>query len=218
MRRRFPRAILLAGSLILASPLTSSASLIYLYDFPGSSGLASDQSNPQPGNATFSDFTRTNLNPDPAPQPNEFDTIGWAHNGQDTTQYEGFSITAAAGYHLNLTSATFNAFQYASGATQGQAALFLNGSTTAYATVDFHWDVNGQVAFNFTPLTDANNVTLAEFRVYGWTAGSPNGSSGISQFAINGAIVLPEGNTWLFGLFAVALALLHHRRLKSHRA
>jgi hypothetical protein len=170
------------------------ASLIYTYDFPGTpgSGLAVDQTNPQPPNATFSDFTRTNLNPDTVLRPNEFDTIGWAHNGQDTTQHEGFTITAHPGYLLDLSSLTFNAFQYASGATQGQVALFLNGSASAYASLDFHWDVNGPVTFNFTPLTITDNVTVAEFRFYGWTAGSPNGGDGLSAVAVFGDVVVPE--------------------------
>jgi len=45
---------------------------------------------------------------------------------------------------------------------------FLNGSTAA-SQYYHQWDVNGQVTFDFTALTDSDNVTLAEFRIYGWT-------------------------------------------------
>jgi hypothetical protein len=190
---------LLLISLLLACS-GAKASLIYLYDFPGDpgSGLATDQTNPQPSNVTFSDFSRTNLTLAATSTPGEFDTSGFAHNGQDTTQYQGFSITAAAGHVLSLTSLTFDAFQYASGATQGQVALFLNGSAVAYATQGFHWDVNGQVTFDFIDLTDGDNITSAEFRFYGWTAGSINGADGLDNVAINGTIgtAVPEASAF----------------------
>jgi hypothetical protein len=49
--------------LILAGRFPADASVIYLYDFPGSpgSGLAIDQANWQPSGARFGDFARTNV-------------------------------------------------------------------------------------------------------------------------------------------------------------
>ena len=192
--KRLPKLFCFAAVIFILACSTGSAALVYLYDFPGTpgSGLAANQTNPQPSGATFSDFTRTNLNPDIVPRSNEFDTIGWSLNGQDLTKYEGFTITASPGHLLDLTSLTFSTVQYLTGATQGQVALFLNGSTTAYATLNYQW-ANSPVTFNFTPLTNANNVTVAEFRFYGWMAGALVGSDGLANVATNGTIALvPE--------------------------
>jgi hypothetical protein len=49
--------VLVSVPALVCAQTTATASLIYLYDFPGGSGLASDQINGQPSNATFSAFT-----------------------------------------------------------------------------------------------------------------------------------------------------------------
>lgn len=126
---------------------------------------------------------------------------------QNLTQYSGFTITANAGNVLDLTSLTFNTIQYAAGPTSNQVALFLNGSTTPYATLDYRGTAG--VTFSFFPLTDADNVTQAEFRFYGWNAGDPvNGSNGMANVALYGSIsTVPETATLVPILIVIACAI-----------
>src|SRR5579864_1903084 len=83
----------------------ANASIVWIYDFPGTpgSGLAADQSNPQPSGATFSDWSRVNLTA--GTTSDVFDSTFWNNTAVfDPTQYESFTITADAGSHLDLQS------------------------------------------------------------------------------------------------------------------
>ncbi len=201
---------------------TSQASLIYLYDFPGTpgSGSAAAQTNAQPSGATFSDFTRTNLTPDTMTYTNEFTSVGYAHPAQDLTQYAGFTITAKFGQTLDLTSLTFDTIHHASGPTKEEVHLYLNGDySTPYATQFFSGTKS--IAFNFTPLTNVDNVTSAEFRFYGWNAGQPAGSNGFSNVAVNGAIgtaIVPEVSALPCVILLVFCLLLHKNRRRFKAA
>ncbi len=186
--------------------------MIYTYDFPGNpgSGLFANQTNhTQPTGATFSDFTRSGgLTPLPgASSNNVFATQNWNLTGSiDTTQYEGFSITATAGYHLNLTSLTFDLQLKPSGPANFRVGLFLNGSSTAYATFDLTptTTMTGY-NFDFTDLVDADNITSASFRFFGWNAGATGGGIYLDNVATFGAITnAPEVNPSL----AVGLLLM----------
>jgi hypothetical protein len=162
-----PLCAFLLAFLVSAPP--SRATVIFLYDFPGGSGsgLAGDQTNPQPANATFSDFTRANLSL--ASTNGQFTSVGWSQAPAiDTTQYEGFSITSAPNYVLDLTSLTFAAKGESNGPVNMRVALFLNGSSTPYASFDFTPTSSlASYTFNFTALTDADAVTSAAFLFYG---------------------------------------------------
>ena len=189
----------------------TNASLIYTYDFPGNpgSGLAANQTNGQPAGATFSDFTRGGgLTQMPgAPAQDNYGTENWNLTGSiDTTQYEGFLITASAGNHLNLTSLSFDLQLKPSGPLNFEVGLFLNGSSTAYATLDLSPTATETTyTFNFTPLTDANNVTLAEFRFFGWNAAASGGGIILDNVTTNGAVVIvPEANA----VYSAALPVL----------
>jgi hypothetical protein len=187
-------AIALLG--LLASA-TTQASLIFLYDFPSASGLAANQTNGQPSNATFSDFTRTNLNGSGGPPV--FASTGWNQNNSiDPTQFEGFSILASGGFHLNLSSLAFDAVLGSpTGPKDMEVALFLNGSATASATFNFSpTSTLTSYVFNFTALTDADNVTLATFKFYGWNATGPAGELDLDNVATYGDISnLPEASS-----------------------
>jgi hypothetical protein len=190
------RLLCLAGVLLLAGHSAIRASVIYLYDFPGSpgSGLAVAQTSSQPSGATFSDFTRTNV--DVTNGDDVFNSNNWNQGvAIDTTQYVGFSITSDAGFHLNLTSLDFDARKSATGPANAQVALFLNGSSTAYATLDFTpAGTLSPVTFDFTDLTDGDNVTSATFRFYGWNASGSGGQLEFDNVATSGVISnLPEG-------------------------
>ena len=193
--------ILLSVLALVWAQTTATASIIFSYDFPGDpmhNYFAANQTNGQPTGATFSDFTRTaDLTQMPgAPANNDYGTESWNQTGSiNTAQYEGFSITAAAGYHLNLTSLSFDVQLKPSGPLNFEVGLFLNGSSTAYATLDLTPTTTVTTyTFNFTPLTDANNVTLAEFRFFGWNAAAAGGGIILDNVTTNGAIV-PEPGT-----------------------
>lgn len=218
MPRFVVRSLLVIALTLAASTIPSRA--VFIYDFPGSpgsgnppvNGFAANQTNPQPANATFSDFTRTaTLTQMPgAPANNTFGTENWNQTGSiDTTQYEGFSITAAGGSRLDLTSLNFDAALKPSGPTNFEVGLFLNGSSTAYATFDLSPTATlTTYSFNFTALTDSNNVTSAEFRFYGWNAVATGGGIVLDNVATNGTIsTVPESSTFIFSLLPIALAL-----------
>jgi len=210
------RPLLAVALGVLASFCTSraSAAVIYTYDFPNNpgSGLAADQTNPQPSGATFSDFTRTTVTP--GNSANVFSSVNWTVGGAlDPAAYEGFSITAAAGYHLNLTSFNFDLSISAPGPTSMEAALFLNGSTTAYATFDLAPGSLTTYTFNFTALTDADNVTSATFKLYGWNAASSSGKVVLDNVITNGTISnAPEVDTEFAWLFPIALIISAYAR------
>jgi hypothetical protein len=206
---------------VLWAQPTATASLIYLYDFPGGSGLASDQTNPQPGNATFSDFTRNNVGVSPSNPGNTFASNDWSTNGSiDTSKYEGFSITAAGGFHLNLSSLSFDLYRSATGPANMEVGLFLNGSATAYATYDFSPTMSTTTyTFNFTPLTDSSNVTSATFNFYGWNAVGVGGQVYVTNVGTYGDISnVPEASTLVPILFLFACVFVEKKRRKSFRA
>jgi hypothetical protein len=207
-----PFSFLTAAAVVLVLACSvARASLIYTYDFPGSpgSGLAASQTNGQPTGATFSDFTRNTVGEGGG--GNVFTSDNWSVSGSlDPTVYEGFSITASAGFHLNLSSFMFDARISGSGPLNVEAALFLNGNATASATYDIA--PNGTVntyTFNFTPLTDTDNVTLATIKFFGWNAASSSGTLTLENVSTFGDISsLPEFPTLLPILFVIGCALL----------
>jgi hypothetical protein len=198
------------------------ARAIFIYDFPGipGSGLAADQTNPQPANATFSDFTRTGVVQ--AGDPNKFVSSQWNQGSSlDPTQYVGFSITAAAGYHLELTSLTFDAGISLNGPPNAEVAIFVNGSSTPYDTMLFTPPATlpntpTTFTFNLTPLTAADNATLVEFRFYGWNSTASGERLGFDNVATNGTISnLPEpSNGWAALLPVVIVSCQVWRRLR----
>lgn len=210
--RLLTRSFLFLFLIFAASTAPSRGAVIYTYDFPGSpgSGLAANQTNGQPFLGTFSDFTRTGgLAQMPgAPANNTYGTQSWNQTGSiNTAQYEGFSITAAAGCHLNLTSLSFDVLLKPSGPLNFEVGLFLNGSSTAYATLDLTpTTILTTHTFDFTDLTDADNVTTAAFRFFGWNASAAGGGIILDNVITNG-VILPEANPAYFATLPVLLAL-----------
>ena len=188
-----PRTFAVVALVLTCS--STQASLIYNYDFPGSpaSGLAAQQTNPQPANATFGDFTRTNVN---YVANNWFTSTGWNQTASiDTTQYEGFSIAASPGYVLSLTSLTLALQVESNGPQTVRVGLFLNGLPSPYATADFSPTASFVTyTFDFPDLTSADGVTSAEFRIYGWNATSNNGKLYLDNVGTYGSIdvAVPE--------------------------
>jgi hypothetical protein len=215
-----PLVLLLAS---LAAPLGSNATILYTYDFPGvpGSGLAVDQANSQPADATFGDFTRQGTVSSGGGN-GVFDTKDWSLGTSiDLTQFEGFSITAAASHSLNLTQLSFDITNAGNGPANFQVALYLNGSSTAYASQT--WDTRGTtqtLTFDFTDLTDADNATNATFKFYGWNSASAGAHLILDNVATSGAIV-PEPKQSAIVVFIFLGAVLSfdfRRRRRATRA
>jgi hypothetical protein len=208
-----------AFALMLACS-NSRASLIYTYDFPGNpgSGLASDQTNGQPTNATMSDFTR-NGGLTGTGASDVFGSKNWPTGGSlDPNVFTGFTITVNPGFFLNLSQLTFDSLKNGAGTLTGEVDLFLNGSTTAYAT--FGWTPQNapmtSYVFNFTPVTTADSVTTATFKFFVWNANDATNEVQFDNVAIYGGIDVPEAASFgpaalLLGC-AISMQGLYRRR------
>jgi hypothetical protein len=198
MRLRFLIVLCLGFSFELLNPASSRASLVYIYDFPGTpgSGLAVDQTNPQLGHSTFGDWSRVNVSQ--VGTTDVFDSNFWNTTAVfDSTQYASFSITADPGYHLNLELLTFDQSRTSGGPTKGLVEMFLNGSSTPYASFNYNPSSSVQnKTFNFTPTTDADNVTSVEYRFYGWNGGTPDASLIFDNVAVTVSIVPEVSPFW----------------------
>lgn len=207
---RAPKLSLLISIALALTCSVGQASLVYVYDFPGSpgSGLASAQTNGQPANATMSDFTR-NGGVTGSGVSGIFGGKNWPTGLLDSNRWMGFTITANSGFFLNLTSLTFDALKNGasggSGPFQGTVKLFLNGSTTAYATFSFvpHNAPMSNYVFDFADVTYANNVTSATFKFYGWNANDATNELQVDNVSLFGGIDVPEA----VGLGPVILVL-----------
>jgi hypothetical protein len=198
MRIRIFGAPLFAAVALVIAATSAPASLIYTYDFPGSpgSGLAIDQTNGEPANATMSDFTR-NGGLTGTGNSGVFGSKNWPTGGAlDPTVFTAFSITADPGFVLTLSQLTFDSLKNgAGGPLNAEVDLFLNGSATAYAT--FAWTPQNapltSYVFNFTAVTAADNVTSATFKFFSWNANDATNELQFDNVAIYGGIDVPEG-------------------------
>jgi hypothetical protein len=222
--QRIPKLFFYLGIIALLCACSGAqGSLIFLYDFPGSpagSGLAVDQTNAQPAQATFSDFTRQGgLTADPTAA--QFRSNNWNVGPTiDSNVYVGFTITAQAGYVLNLTDVTFDAIRKSTGPTGGEVDLYLNGSASAYASMTY--TPTGALAsytLDFTDLTTADNVTSATFKFFGsGGTGGVNCILGFDNVATNGTIVVvPEIPVGWPAFFLIVTATIWENRRRSRR-
>jgi hypothetical protein len=194
------RDLLFAFATLVVSVVCSPAhaSLIYTYDFPGpgpNNGLASNQTNPQPPNATLSDFTR-NGGLTGTSNSDVFGSKNWPTAATlDPTVFTAFTMTADPGFLLALDHITFDSLK--NGATAPMLAevdLFLNGSSTAYAS--FAWTPQNSpmtsYTFSFTPVTYADNVTTATFKFFAWNATDATNEVQFDNVAVFGGVDVPE--------------------------
>ena len=216
-----PDLIILVGE--LEEPLASSPPL-FTYDFPGNpgSGLAADQTNPQPANASFSDFTRTGVSFNNS--TGNFGSAGWAQTSTiDLSEFNSFSITTAGGFDLTLTHLTFDAFRSSTGPASGQISLFLNGSTTPYATFSYSpTTTNSNYLFDFPDITAEQGIDTVSFNFYGWNAANNGGTLAFDNVTTFGAVTpVPELNPTVCAVGACLLTagaiMLKRRRSKSQR-
>ena len=199
------------------------AALVYTYDFPNSpgSGLAIDQTNGQPSNATMSDFTR-NGGLSGTGNSGVFGSKNWSTNAtMDPTIFTAFTITASPGFVLSLSQLTFDSLK--NGATSPMLAevdLFLNGSPTAYASMG--WTPQNapftSYNFDFADVTAADNVTTATFKFFGWNATSATNEIQFDNVALFGAVSVPEAATSGPVALLLGCAVLLHRRVNARKA
>jgi hypothetical protein len=221
----------LGAVLVLSCALFSSApaALIFTYDFTGSKDtnyLAANQANPQPANATFGDFIRQ-----PSLAATDSNVLGsknfTASASMDPTQYEGFSITAAVGYSLNLTQITFDINNPSDGPGHFQLALYVNGSATAYeVSPDYATQgISTTLTWDFTDLTGTNNASTVEFRFFGWGSPSAGAHLQLDNVATFGTIgtVAESSNFWTGAVpilatlqFCLRSARLRYKKLDLH--
>ncbi len=212
-------SLLISALLGFALAPNASSAVIYTYDFPGSdgSGLAVDQTNPQPSGAVFSDFTRNGGLSDTG-RANEFESKDWAESATlDPNIWAGFTITADPGMVLTLTSLTFDSMKNGAGLSNAQVSLFINGSSSAYAT--YGWTPASapiqSYTFDFADIPAATEATTVTFKFYGWNAGGPSNAMRFDNVATHGAVVVPEPGTWAAGLFVLLVAALKLRKRRS---
>src|SRR5690348_13346859 len=142
-----PRGIRILGVSLFAAIVfvsirsSTQGRLIYTYDFPGpgpNNGLAANQTNGQPSNATLSDYTR-NGGLTGTGNSDVFGSRNWPTSATlDPTVFTAFTITANPGFVLSLSQLTFDSLKNGAAAPMlAEVDLFLNGSATAYAS--FAW-------------------------------------------------------------------------------
>jgi hypothetical protein len=196
-------------------------SLTFLYDFPGNpegSGLAADQTNPQPAGATFSDFARNGGLIDQTAQ-NQFNSGNWSTSATlDPAVYVGFTITANPGFALALTSLTFDSMKNGVGPGNAQVSLFLNGAATPYAT--FAWTPASapitSYTFDFPDLTPSDNVTTATFEFFGWNATDATNQMRFDNVATFGTIeAVPEISAFRPILLLIGCVLIVERNRRT---
>jgi hypothetical protein len=193
------------------------ASLVYTYDFPGpgpGNGLATNQTNPQPSGGTLSDYTR-NGGLTGTGNSGVFGSKNWPTAAAlDPNVFTAFTITANPGFVLSLSQLTFDSLK--NGATApllAEVDLFLNGSTTAYAS--FAWTPQNSpmtsYVFNFTPVTYADNVTTATFKFFAWNATDSTNEVQFANVALYGGIAVPEAASLGPVLLVIGCALCLRR-------
>jgi hypothetical protein len=142
----------------------------------------------QPSNATFSTFTRNTVDCNSVSQV--FSSGNWSTGtSYDGNYYIEFSITAAAGYYVALSSLSFDQNRSGTGPSNARVAHNRSGNFTT----DFN---------NFSPAASNNNTTwdftdinstvggTVTFRIYGWNMGNSSGKFQIDNVVLNGTATL----------------------------
>lgn len=177
-------------------PLSTFAALA-TYEFTGTS-TGDDQFNAvtaQPANGSFSTFTRVNVTW--VSTADVFKSSAWSTGTQDTSEYVHFIVTADSGYELDLISLTFTFQRTATGPQNGEVSLFLNGESTPTTSFSFTPSTSSQSSTwdsgSANPFPSFLGVTTAEFRFYGWSAGSGAGNILFDNVSVEGGITaVPE--------------------------
>lgn len=138
----------------------------------------------------------------------------------DLGSYISLAITADPGYVITLDSLDGLRRRFNNGPQNGRVALFLNGSPTPVDFQNFPYTntVTGG-AFNFADIVATDNVTTAEFRLYGWnstTGGPATRLAGFDDVSITGTFTaVPEPGSVFAGLAALGSVAYGWRRRRA---
>ena len=176
--------LLAAGVLGLALvPGLADAGILGTYTFtgadPGGDSQTPNGNGSAAANLTFNSFTRTGLTS--VSQADVLRSSGFATGTTiNTAQYESFTMTADAGYALELTHITYSYARAGggsgsrgprSGAVRSSFESFAAGSGTGSTFAPASSGATGTTTWDFTDYVSASGGS-ATFRFYGWDAGT----------------------------------------------
>ena len=169
---------------------TSYAQNLATYTFPdsGTDGdTAAQQGITQPANAIFSAFIRNGVGFNTA--GGAFNNRSWPINGgaADPNFYVGFTITANAGYTLDLTDISFRTQRSNTGPTTGEVRVSTDNFATFQTFTYSPPTIINSSAWDFTDITSADAGTVA-FRFYGYGGTNVAGTLRFDDVALQGTV------------------------------
>lgn len=190
----YPGLFVLKFSVIIiffAALPTFGQSLLGVYEFPGDPIYNAQYHGvqTQPAYATFSEFSRQNVNY--APGIDYYNTKGW-DPAFNTAKYIEFTISAKPGYSLTLTEISFKQYR----TTEGPKSIQIthNGSgdfNTDFLTVTPASTLPAKdLIWNFPDFHTLEGGSVT-FRIYGWEANKLTGAFRIDDVKLYGTMV-PE--------------------------
>ncbi len=196
--RLISRCVLASAALAVALPVgAASAGILGIYSFTGTDpGGDADTPNlnaTAAPNISYSAFSRTSLNS--LSQADVHRSGGFATgNAIDTSQYLQFTVTADAGYRLDLESLTYSYARAGggspsrgprSGAVRSSFENYLAGSGAGSSFEPANNGSTGTSTWNFTDYSSGSGGN-ATFRFYGWDSGS--GHLDLDNVTLNGEV------------------------------
>ncbi len=161
-----------------------------------------------PAGATFSDFTRTNLVDES--HPNTFRTSGFSTGSSiDTTQFEGFSVTASGALTLAFEALSFDHNRSGKGPETGEIRYSFDGFATLAAS--FVWAIvtaNTNQIWDFTDFV-LNPGESVEFRFFGYDADTGTGSKffELDNVGFVEGASIPEPASALLAVFGLVMGV-----------
>lgn len=162
----------------------ASSGQIFTFTFSGTGACPTQGNQVNPANAVVSSFSRVGVNC--STSGGYFSSSGWSQSSTiDQNQFIEVTITADAGYKLNLTGVSFSIVSSGTGPTDARISHNGSGTFTTYA--DFNINSNPTYYWDFTDFSSADAGSCT-FRIYGWGASSSAGTMKITNFSANGSI------------------------------
>lgn len=168
---------------------------IFTFTFAGTGACPTQGNSVTTANATVTPFSRTTVTC--SATTGYFSSANWSQAASiDVTQYIEVSITANAGYRLDMQSVSFGVLSSSTGPVNGRIAhdggtgtftanSNFTSSTTAGSASTISWD--------FADFSTGSAGTV-KFRIYGWGAAGSTGTLKINNFSVNGAVSLISGS------------------------
>jgi hypothetical protein len=186
------------------------AASLAVYQFPGGVADVTTAAN----NGTFTPFAKAGGGSVSGSSSDNFIATSWLGTF-DPTKYVSFIVTPNSGYALSLSSVSFKSSASGSGPTTGRLSIFLDGSTTAFASFDFvppNTAISGTASMssflwnNGSGLPSLANLQKAEFRFYGSGATNAAGSFRFDDVVLEGSFTaVPEPTNIALTIFICGL-------------